>query len=399
MSNSYKSSLARLFELDGPGGRIRSMEGLRGLAVALVFLVHYETLFGAWVPQGTGGEHVVRFLFIVGHCGVDLFFVLSGYLIYGAVLKSRTGYVPFMRRRVQRIYPTFFALFCTYVVLSIMLPSEAKWPPGQGARAIYLIENLLLMPGMFDIVPMMTVAWSLSYEVFYYALIPMLVGVLGMRAWRPRSRVLTFLALAAAFTVACFRGATHVQLILFVSGILVYEACQSPWFRRVLTGRAAQVAGFAALVAFLPVAYVFVTSAVPGLPTRTSYCYDLRAIWLFAALFVLVLVTFRAAGPLRALFSATPLRWLGNMSYSYYLMHGLTLKALALVVARLHPRLASTAIAHWAFLPVAFAVTLITSAVVFASIEKRFSLGVPRTATPAALPNAAPASAALASAA
>jgi len=47
LSNSYKARFARLFELEGPGGRIRSMEGLRGLAVTLVFFVHYESLFGA----------------------------------------------------------------------------------------------------------------------------------------------------------------------------------------------------------------------------------------------------------------------------------------------------------------------------------------------------------------
>ena len=69
------------------------------------------------------------------------------------------------------------------------------------------------------------------------------------------------------------------------------------------------------------------------------------------------------------------------MSYSYYLMHGLTLKALALMVARFRPGFSATAAGHWAFMPIAFATTLFTSAVVFASIEKRFSLapGVPRT--------------------
>jgi len=123
------------------------------------------------------------------------------------------------------------------------------------------------------------------------------------------------------------------------------------------------------------------------MPTGTSERYILQAVWLFTALFVLVLVTFRAPGPLRAVFSATPLRWLGNMSYSYYLMHGLTLKALSLVVVRARPAFASTAMGHWAFLPVAFAVTLFTSAVVFASIEKRFSLA-PSAPRPATAPSA-----------
>jgi peptidoglycan/LPS O-acetylase OafA/YrhL len=105
--------LARLFELEGQGDRMLSMEGLRGLAVTLVFFVHYEALFGGRISPGTALAGAARFLDIVGRTGVDLFFVLSGYLIYGAVMRMRQsngGYARFMRRRVERIYPTFLVM-------------------------------------------------------------------------------------------------------------------------------------------------------------------------------------------------------------------------------------------------------------------------------------------------
>jgi peptidoglycan/LPS O-acetylase OafA/YrhL len=70
--------LARLFELEGQGDRLLSMEGLRGLAVTLVFFVHYEALFGGWISPGTALAGAVSFFGTVGHAGVDLFFVLSG---------------------------------------------------------------------------------------------------------------------------------------------------------------------------------------------------------------------------------------------------------------------------------------------------------------------------------
>ena len=110
------------------------------------------------------------------------------------------------------------------------------------------------------------------------------------------------------------------------------------------------------------------------LPAHGGGRYTLQACWLFVALFVVTFGAFVVEGPLRSLFSVTPLRWLGNMSYSYYLVHALTLKALALGLSRAQPGWKPGAIAHWAFLPVAFAATLASSAALFLLIEKRFSL-------------------------
>ena len=385
----WRERLGRFFEFEGTRDRIRSMEGLRGLAVALVFFVHYEGLFGGWVAPGTASAKAATFLATVGHTGVDLFFVLSGYLIYGAVIKmreNRGGYASFMRRRVRRIHPTFLLMLAVYVALSIFAPGESRLPVGRGAALVYVIENALLLPILFDVTPLITVSWSLSYEIFYYAMLPLLVGVFGMRRWQPRTRVLAFGGLAAGYVVACFLGARHVQLILFVSGIFVYEACHSERFARLLSRAGAQWIGAGVLAAFLPVAFVVVTGQVPGLPTSVAGRYIACAIWLFVALFVVTLVVFRASGPLRGLFSVAPLRWLGNMSYSYYLMHSLALKGLALAIARARPGWNPGSAGHWVFVPIAFAVTLVSSAVLFAAVEKRFSLAAPRPAPAGAQP-------------
>jgi len=364
------------------------MEGLRGIAVTLVFFVHYEALFGGWVAPGTASARAANFLATVGHTGVDLFFVLSGYLIYGAIIKMREvqgGYARFMRRRVRRIYPTFLVMLAVYLALSIAVPSESKLPAGRGAALVYLIENALLLPILFRVTPLITVSWSLSYEVFYYATLPLLVGIFGMRRWQQRTRVLAFGALAAGYVVACFLGATHVQLILFVSGILVYEACNSERVVRLLSQAGVQWIGAAALAAFLPVAFLVVTG-IPGLPASVAGRHIACAVWLFVVLFVITLVAFRAPGPLRELFSVTPLRWLGNMSYSYYLMHSLALKGLALAIARLRPGWNPGATGHWLLLPLAFAGTLASSTVLFAAVEKRFSLALKRTGSAAQPP-------------
>ena len=73
-------------------------------------------------------------------------------------------------------------------------------------------------------------------------------------------------------------------------------------------------------------------------------------------------------------FSWTPLRWLGNMSYSYYLIHGLTLKAAFKVVAVILPATAGGAWVFWALLAPAFGLTLLTSAALFLAVEQPLSL-------------------------
>src|SRR5580704_9159217 len=72
----------RLYEMPDSAGRIKSMEGLRGAAVALTFFVHYFTLASVCLTPASWGYRVGHFLGEIGHSGVDLFFLLSGYLIY-----------------------------------------------------------------------------------------------------------------------------------------------------------------------------------------------------------------------------------------------------------------------------------------------------------------------------
>ena len=138
------------------------MEGLRGLAVVLVFAVHFCTLVRPWAAD-PGLVSVLDVLERLGHSGVDLFFVLSGYLIYGALIARPRPFGPFMRRRVQRIYPTFLAVFALYLVLSLLDPSHSKLPAPGASLVLFLLSNLLLLPGIFPLQPLIAVAWSLSY--------------------------------------------------------------------------------------------------------------------------------------------------------------------------------------------------------------------------------------------
>src|SRR5436190_1360053 len=104
LHRSQPGLLARWFEL-GPAeaDRLLPMEGLRGLAVTLVFFVHFGAQLGQTlgVPLPALGAALQQ----LGHAGVDLFFILSGTLIYGALLRRPRPFLGFLARRVQRLYP------------------------------------------------------------------------------------------------------------------------------------------------------------------------------------------------------------------------------------------------------------------------------------------------------
>lgn len=185
---SFLVSLKEKLELDHGGhSPLLSMEGLRGIAVFLVFLVHYSTLIEPWVAGGA--TFLSSLIHGLGNIGVDLFFVLSGYLIYGTIInKEKFNAFTYARRRLQRIYPTFLVVLIVYLIASFLFPSESKLPNDFGPMLIYIIQNALLLPGLFDIKPIITVAWSLSYEVFYYITIPVLVSLLRLKTWRVNQR-------------------------------------------------------------------------------------------------------------------------------------------------------------------------------------------------------------------
>src|ERR1700689_396032 len=138
---AISTNIAGLYEVTDERHRLLSMEGLRGFAVLLVFFVHFQALYGGYAAAHTGIREVSTFLGDVGNTGVDLFFVLSGYLIYGALLRGRASYPKFIRRRIVRIYPTFLVVFGIYLLFSVVFPNESKIHGAFLPASLYIIEN------------------------------------------------------------------------------------------------------------------------------------------------------------------------------------------------------------------------------------------------------------------
>src|SRR5579864_4526580 len=106
------------------GNRIISIEGLRGLAMTLVFFGHFEGLFRGYLPAGSISLPVIDMLGVVAHQGVCFFLILSGYFVYRSYLENPGGVGPFALRRVRRMYPPYLTMLGVYIAISLLYPPE-----------------------------------------------------------------------------------------------------------------------------------------------------------------------------------------------------------------------------------------------------------------------------------
>lgn len=152
-------------------GRIPELDGLRGVAVLLVVAWHYlDTFSSPWLTP-----------FRLGWTGVDLFFVLSGFLIGGILLdnRDRRSYLkPFYGRRIHRIFPLYYAWVA--LVLLLHMPADApRW-----SYAVFAQNFFIGARPTWDTL-WIGHTWSLAIEEQFYLVAPLLIRFvpLGALPW------------------------------------------------------------------------------------------------------------------------------------------------------------------------------------------------------------------------
>ncbi len=346
------------------------MEGMRGLGALLVFFVHFHGLFESRIEQSLT-HSVFLCLATLGHCGVDLFFALSGFIMYGLLLRRPYGYAGFIGRRVRRLYPTFTAIFLVYVGLSLLFPSYSKLPYSFWNATVYLTANFLMLPGVFPIVPMITPAWSLSYELCFYLTLPLVVRWLRIFAWPHRARLIFWLCVCGGHLALISAGwVEQPRMIMFTCGILLRETIQLRIGWEPL-GNLIALVGYAGTLVFIGIGASPLLTALCGpIITRSTFTLVL----LFLSTYALGYYALGGNGFLAKWFSWDWLRWFGNISYSYYLTHGLVLHLLKVALEALHLPDRLSPLSYVALGLVALISTILGSAAVFLAVEKPFSL-------------------------
>jgi len=196
---------------------VPSLDVLRANALFLVVASHFSTMLGSNFPEGSTGRMLSDYLAPIGFLGTNTFFLLSAYFFCRS-LSGGASWIRTVGRRMARIYPGFALLAICYVLLAPLAPSVTKIPRDPVDAFFYLLANFLLLPGIFPITPLVTIAWSLSYIVFSYLAFGVLYRVLPLTQWSPAKRAVLWTALAVL--IAAF---SQSRLILFPLGALITE--------------------------------------------------------------------------------------------------------------------------------------------------------------------------------
>src|SRR6266851_7441479 len=150
---------------------IRSLTGIRGAAATRVILYH--------VHERDEFHGALKTLLLHGYLAVDLFFLLSGFVMalsYGRLATagwSFSSYKTFLMHRFGRIYPLYFVMTCAIAVTIIAGWSRAFPIPNLGP---IFLANIALIQAWLSITSIDTPAWSISTEFAAYLLFPVLAA-------------------------------------------------------------------------------------------------------------------------------------------------------------------------------------------------------------------------------
>lgn len=287
-----------------PLGYVRALDGVRAIAIVAVLGAHFFGLPG-------------------GGYGVDLFFVLSGFLITTLLLEehSRSGTISlagFYLRRVRRLMPAFFAMVVFVAVIEGELMGTGRFVEFLAAGALYGANIArAYFPSTIAATPL-DHTWSLAMEEQFYLVWPPILALLLRR--RMTVEKITR-ALAVAFVIlAAYR---IVLVLLNVSTERIHYSPESHadglvigCLLAVARARGLRIPGWAAWPALTLITVALGGGKIVG--PQLSLALVLPLVEVAAAVLILAVT---ATGRIGSALSFGPIVWIGTISYSLYVWH------------------------------------------------------------------------------
>lgn len=289
-----------------------NVHGARGLFAMAVFIYHVVNSGLPTASWLTGSYFQTYFLESL-KAGVELFFGISGYVIVGALARARSLRI-FLWERITRLFPVLWASLFVITALALgtgrPLPSLGMW-----------LLNFFAMPPFFDVPQVNPAAWSLGYEMTFYALC-------GAAWWLRRRGVQAWLvmALAAGALLLIF----FPRAILMICGVAIASGrLDGPRWRWL------GAFPFISLVLFL-IAWraievwsgEFIIFITPALMPLGQWLTIVPAILVSGALGMIALKGIvDGRGLFGAFLRTRAMQWLGTISYSFYLWHPVVMAA------------------------------------------------------------------------
>ncbi|MCB2295312.1 acyltransferase [Clostridium algoriphilum] len=136
--------------------KLDSIQIMRGIGAILIILFHSTTLY-----QIKFNISYLNGIFKFGFIGVDLFFIVSGFILLYTRKKESVG--KYLVKRFVRIYPLYWVILSCVIILMFIIPNAGN---GGQKNIVFLLKNIFLIPdkSLF----MIPQAWTLSYEILFY---------------------------------------------------------------------------------------------------------------------------------------------------------------------------------------------------------------------------------------
>jgi len=281
-----------------------NLQYLRFFAAGMVVLHHQIGMSAQYWPQLDGYQ------FLTGAAGVDIFFVISGFIMVFISEKRESSPLGFFQNRVTRVAPPYLAVTIIFGAALLLFPSLFHV---SSFSLPHFLSSILFFPYRnpydHEITPLYAPGWTLNYEFFFYS-----IFALAM-AFNHKKRVLIVSLIFGFLVLVGFIFPTDVSAINFYTNTIVLEF---------VLGMAIGVATFSGVRLSAPQAGALLIIALVGFafaslhtPVRTS---DWRVfVWgLPAAALVAGAIHFEFAGKSR------PVVWLktlGDASYAIYITH------------------------------------------------------------------------------
>jgi peptidoglycan/LPS O-acetylase OafA/YrhL len=310
--------------ITSPPTRVPQLDGIRGFAILLVILYLYVAVP---VPaDASKGFLFLRQALSNAWSGVDLFFVLSGFLIAGILIDNRASrnyFQVFYTRRVSRIFPLYYFFLLLFIILQLSAPLLGFFSKDLFANPIPIfpyfiyLQNLAMAAyGTFGN-EFLAITWSLAIEEHYYLLLPLVV-----RWSNPKRLPLNLLFLVClTLSLRATLGAGKVYAFVFTPwrldglflGALLAVLFRASTVFDVLKSRLVWVK-----IAFVALLLYFVYSSL------TEPLGSLDHLFIFGLLYaILILLSLVENTSFARLFRWPLLMNIGRISYGIYLFHQL----------------------------------------------------------------------------
>jgi peptidoglycan/LPS O-acetylase OafA/YrhL len=275
-------------------GRLVGIDALRGIAALSVVLFHYTTRYDALFGHTTAPLLSARW----GWLGVDLFFVISGFVIFMTLARTRRP-LDFVVSRASRLYPAYWAAIALTFAIT-----HAGGLPGEQVSPGTALVNLTMLQEFVHVKSVDGVYWTLAVELIFYAWALLLFRL------RMLDRIHAFVALVLAVKLVYHAGALHGVDLPWIAGrFLLIDTM--PWFGTgIMVYRLATHAGTARA-----------DLALIGAAAATLAIGDKDGPGMGVLLLAFAAIVYGAARGRIALLRWRPLVALGGISYALYLVH------------------------------------------------------------------------------